>query len=178
MQITTIGSTNYPALNSRLRVLSALGLSDRKAIFFATLSGEYSVPALGYRNRDVVERLVKKLGLTTDAATLLFADTLKFLSLAAFNEGHGLVPPKAIDDAWHHFLLFTKDYAEFCEEYFGTFLHHVPSTSRSEPRGDRIPDTIALAEKYFGPLSENWTSVWQRDDGQCSGTTNCQVCYK
>ena len=28
---------------------------------------------------------------------------------------------------WHTFLLFTRDYADFCARYFGFFLHHAPA---------------------------------------------------
>lgn len=31
-----------------------------------------------------------------------------------------------IDDMWHTFILFTKDYSDFCNHYFGEFIHHVP----------------------------------------------------
>ena len=33
-----------------------------------------------------------------------------------------------IDDMWHTFLLFTREYAEFSEHFFGVFLHHNPTT--------------------------------------------------
>jgi hypothetical protein len=33
---------------------------------------------------------------------------------------------------WHTFLLFTMDYADFCERYFGHFLHHVPGEAATE----------------------------------------------
>jgi hypothetical protein len=170
-------SRNIPDLRYPPALLQFQGPSQHQDLL-ATLTVRPSVSALQYKNPDVVERLQKKLSLTNEAANLLFKDTLKFLSLAALEEGYGLVPPQAIDAAWHHFILFTRDYSEFCDQYFGAFLHHVPSTSRTDPRGDRIPDTAALAEKFFGPLSENWASVWRPEDGQCSGTTNCQVCYR
>jgi hypothetical protein len=38
----------------------------------------------------------------------------------------------AIDEMWHTFVLFTKDYAAFCERYFGHFVHHVPTTYREQ----------------------------------------------
>lgn len=33
---------------------------------------------------------------------------------------------KEIDFMWHVFLLYTQDYMNFCEKYFGTYLHHQP----------------------------------------------------
>jgi hypothetical protein len=31
-----------------------------------------------------------------------------------------------IDQMWHVFLLYTKDYMDFCQQYFGEYLHHLP----------------------------------------------------
>jgi len=31
-----------------------------------------------------------------------------------------------IDLMWHIFLLYTRDYADYCQRYFGEFLHHQP----------------------------------------------------
>lgn len=39
---------------------------------------------------------------------------------------------REIDDMWHTFLLFTKDYADFCEKYFGEFIHHFPNTAKGK----------------------------------------------
>lgn len=32
-----------------------------------------------------------------------------------------------IDDMWHTFLLFTREYMHFCNHYFGTYIHHIPT---------------------------------------------------
>lgn len=37
-------------------------------------------------------------------------------------------PMQAMDKMWHTFISFTKDYADFCEKYFGKFIHHEPHT--------------------------------------------------
>src|SRR5690606_28161878 len=50
---------------------------------------------------------------------------VEFFQLPLFNEA------KAIDLMWHTFLLYTRQYAEFCDRYFGFFLHHQPR-SREE----------------------------------------------
>ncbi len=39
------------------------------------------------------------------------------------------MPSRIVDEAWHEFILFTRDYAVFCQNAFGHFLHHNPSTS-------------------------------------------------
>jgi hypothetical protein len=32
-----------------------------------------------------------------------------------------------VDEVWHAFILFTSDYAAFCDEVFGRFVHHAPN---------------------------------------------------
>ena len=34
------------------------------------------------------------------------------------------MPSRAVDTAWHEFLLFSKEYHYFCKKSFGRFLHH------------------------------------------------------
>ncbi|MEQ1830704.1 MAG: hypothetical protein ABL921_32435, partial [Pirellula sp.] len=45
------------------------------------------------------------------------------------------MPSRVVDDAWHEFILFTREYHHFCESAFGRFLHHTPhdkGTSKNE----------------------------------------------
>lgn len=37
------------------------------------------------------------------------------------------MPSRVVDIAWHEFILFTKDYKEFCQLGIGHFLHHIPA---------------------------------------------------
>jgi hypothetical protein len=37
------------------------------------------------------------------------------------------MPSQAVDEAWHQFILFTRNYQVFCREALGRFLHHVPA---------------------------------------------------
>ena len=37
------------------------------------------------------------------------------------------MPSRAVDTAWHEFILHTKIYQDFCENAFGYFLHHTPA---------------------------------------------------
>ena len=39
------------------------------------------------------------------------------------------MPSKIVDEAWHEFILFTKEYEHFCRQVFGKFLHHTPATA-------------------------------------------------
>lgn len=37
------------------------------------------------------------------------------------------MPSKAVDTAWHEFILFTRLYQDFCQKALGRFLHHTPA---------------------------------------------------
>lgn len=126
---------------------------------------------LCYTNEPVVARLAEKMEITLDEADTLFRDMLRFLVLCA-NQRGPFAPPERIDAAWHNFILFTKDYADFCEQNFGTFIHHVPHVGSHSGRS-RVPRTLALAEEMFGPLGSNWQVV-NDSVNDCSPSTNCQ----
>ena len=40
---------------------------------------------------------------------------------------HVAMPSRAVDAAWHEFILDTERYAEFCSRAFGRFAHHRPA---------------------------------------------------
>ena len=49
-----------------------------------------------------------------------------FLLLAARpGEPFGM-PSRAVDVAWHEFILLTREYTSFCDRGFGRYLHHEP----------------------------------------------------
>ena len=43
------------------------------------------------------------------------------------------MPSRVVDIAWHEFILYTKDYHEFCHRAFGHYLHHNPFSKDMDP---------------------------------------------
>lgn len=43
-----------------------------------------------------------------------------------------------LDEMWHTFILFTKDYGDFCHEMFGHFIHHLPTIETEAEEVSRI----------------------------------------
>lgn len=113
---------------------------------------------MAYKNRDVEARICRELDCDPATAHQLFEDLMRFLWLAGAAPTHDMIPSPIIDEAWHCFLLFTQDYADFCEEYFGSFIHHTAHRV-GEPRSDRtelIPTIDAMHEFLGGIPSRNW----------------------
>lgn len=85
-----------------------------------------------YKHEGVVERLMEKKGLSQEDAETTFLDTLMYLHSTEENPGSS--PTERQDDGWHEFLMFTRDYQQFCYRYFGTFIHHQPFTKSDKAR--------------------------------------------
>lgn len=50
-----------------------------------------------------------------------------FLAYLASGRKFVSMPSQVADDLWHEFILYTRNYQEFCRHAFGDFLHHTPA---------------------------------------------------
>ena len=133
-------------------------------------------------NQKIVNLLIEKEGMKKSEAELLFSDTLRFLFLCSISE-KSLSPNTRLDLGWHHFILNTKEYTDFCESAFGKYIHHSPFTNedKSELKSNPYKETIEIAKSVFNELSENWYNQKCADcceGGDCSnsagGCSHCQ----
>ena len=92
----------------------------------------------------------------------------RFLALNALLEQPVGMISKQVDAVWHTCLLFSRLYADLCQQVFGRFLHH-------EPAGDALDGSVgavvldassevrafeAAYRRVFGPLGRLWQ--WER----------------
>ncbi|MEU1389387.1 MULTISPECIES: hypothetical protein [unclassified Nonomuraea] len=122
--------------------------------------------ALDHQAPYLLERLVKeRVAATEEEAGELFAEAKKYLVLTQVDRSRiWMMHSTRIDDAWHHFILFTGLYTEFCRTYFGRYVHHSPSNDpgvRDEPAAETPVATFAefrdRYEELFGcPLPDVW----------------------
>ena len=61
---------------------------------------------------------------------------------------------KEIDDMWHTFLLFTKDYISFCKEYLGRFFHHSPTSEIEKAQITKIDFEVDF-NRYVSYVYDN-----------------------
>lgn len=109
-----------------------------------------------YQNPVLLNKMQAELALNPMEARVLFEDVKKFLALSV-GAKQPFAPPHLVDEGWHLFILFTKDYEVFCEEYFGYFVHHVPEDPFATTKDyESIPRTYRVASSVFGDLSPNW----------------------
>lgn len=64
----------------------------------------------------------------------LVAQGLRQFFLAHLKSGRQYVsmPSQVADDLWHEFILYTRNYDQFCRKAFGRFLHHTPAAVLSK----------------------------------------------
>lgn len=109
---------------------------------------------LSYKNDRVVERFLKLYEIEKKHAEQLFVETLKFLWACSVCR-HVLGPVTIIDEMWHNFILFTGDYAKFCNDYLGRYIHHNPA--EDESRSELVRS--AALDGYDSPLERQLDSL-------------------
>ena len=126
---------------------------------------EEIVPSLdsvmSYQHPWLLARLVERVGLDAVVAQELFDETKRFLYLCAVSD-QPLAPTARIDEVWHNFMLYSEDYAEFCDSQFGFMIHHRPWSKAEVAASDWsiVHRTRKLAESVFGAnLSKDWDYV-------------------
>ncbi|ADP83221.1 glycine-rich domain-containing protein [Pseudofrankia inefficax] len=118
---------------------------------------------------DLFARLTARLGAdhpdVADNAERIIDQTSAFLATCAANPDARFSPSAAVDLGWHTFLLFTWDYAVFCREQAGRFLHHVPDEPGEAPAGvaDRGATVAAIRQAGYEVHADLWFAA-----GQCS----------
>src|SRR5688572_14802468 len=83
----------------------------------------YEIPAA------VLAKFAREHAGLSEQQRQLVARGLQQFFLAYLKSGFAYVamPSKVADDLWHEFILFTREYHDFCEQAFGRHLHHAPS---------------------------------------------------
>ncbi len=94
---------------------------------------------LEYRNENVISRFTEKFDVSQEEAVDLFSETLKFIYLGRKSKEGIFINSDLlmIDEMWHNFILFTKDYHEFCRKYFGRYVHHTPTSYQEKQERER-----------------------------------------
>jgi hypothetical protein len=79
--------------------------------------------------RGLLTKLGEKYPGVTRKEAALVSRGLRQFFIAHLMSGNKYVsmPSQIADDLWHEFILYTREYQEFCTRAFGSFLHHTPA---------------------------------------------------
>jgi hypothetical protein len=120
----------------------------------------------------LTDRVAAEHGHETALAERIVDQALAFLAVSATTD-EPLSPSPLVDHGWHEFILHTVDYARFCEQIAGRFLHHVP-TDPDDPNatGEAAHDTLtrtvdAIAAAGFYVDGDLWPTSHHVECSQC-----------
>lgn len=115
----------------------------------------------------VVGRIAKS---GVERASDCFQECLKFLSLCISRPDEFFVPSARVDEAWHEFVLCTREYTEHCSD-LGTYIHHDPTDGPDLGGYERTRD--ALLEQFGEIDAEFWPPL---KAGACTGSCQSGSC--
>lgn len=133
---------------------------------------------LSYQNLDVFERYAMDYPNNQLDPSEAFQELMRFFWLSMKHENEKKHFPnddnlsficgihsemKEIDDMWHTFLLFTKEYASFCKNYLGRYFHHAPTTNAQKSaltENDFEVDFYRFLSFVFDHLGEKTVRKW------------------
>jgi hypothetical protein len=118
---------------------------------------------MAYKNSRIIEKMMMEYGLSYDDADQLFTDTKRFLYLC-HKYPDAFSPTPRLDDGWHTMILFTRDYAQFCREHFGRFVHHIPTVPSDSERNVGVMSK-RLTELAVAEFGENLSNNWNQSSG-------------
>lgn len=119
--------------------------------------------AVAYEAPFLIEKLLKeKIVETPEEAQVLFTEVKRYIILVVLDkttlwEMYSL----RIDEVWHQFVLFTREYVDFSMKYFGTYIHHSPGNAPgagaiSGAKGSWEGFKQRYEELYGVPLPHVW----------------------
>jgi hypothetical protein len=119
--------------------------------------------AMAFPMDPIVARYREEQQLPADVAREHERELKRYLTLCALDAdgAYGMNGP--VDELWHTFITFTRDYARFCDEVAGRFIHHIPTPAdaRREPDGaSSYQRTLDAYAATFG--EEAPPEVWPR----------------
>jgi hypothetical protein len=105
----------------------------------------------------LLEKLIQRRPELTLKDRQLVARALRQFFLVYLKSGHKQVsmPSQVVDELWHEFILYTKNYQAFCQKAFGRYMHHTPAavlgTNQRSNDGLRRTWWFACLEENINP---------------------------
>jgi len=122
----------------------------------------------------LLDKLGQRHPALTGEDTALISRGLKQFFLAYLLGGKKFVamPSQIVDNLWHEFILYTREYQEFCTAAFGRFMHHTPAVALSRKIVRKVDDGLhrawwfACKEEDINPKKANRLPLLFALDGE------------
>lgn len=125
---------------------------------------------MAYPMEKIVTRYMIDNNISAELAATHERELKRFLAICIiYQEPIGM--RGAVDELWHTFIMFTKNYASFCNKIAGYFIHHTPNdedTTKSERYTSSIRFNLAY-EKLFNtaPPEDVWPKLSENCEEIC-----------
>jgi hypothetical protein len=130
---------------------------------------------LAFRHPDVVARFLKSWNVSQAEAEEVFEDLKRWLWVSAVSVKERIPGEKPlplailhsmalVDEMWHAFILYTKDYTKFCVDHFGFYLHHGPTTSeqKAEAKARLETDPAAFEAQIAADFETQFSFIYDK----------------
>jgi hypothetical protein len=115
--------------------------------------------AMAFPLDDVVARYRRETDSAPDVAADLERELRRYLAICALYPDTRVPMKGPVDELWHLFITFTHDYAEFCRQVAGRFIHHVPARQRPTAT-QRAHDASLFASLYRHTFDMEPSEIW------------------
>lgn len=113
-------------------------------------------------------------------AERIIDQTLGFLLVLAKTSDSTLSPSPKVDIGWHTFLMYTREYADFCQRIAGRIIHHAPFDVKGQtPKtGGAARATASMQVNGIHVDKELWGRAAECDSScgsdSCCSTDGCR----
>jgi hypothetical protein len=123
-----------------------------------------SLEVLTYEAPYLIEKLVKNAIVDTpEEGEALFREVKRYLVLADLDQERAWnMYSLRVDEAWHQFILFTRQYIDFSQRFFGRYVSHNPSNAPKVEDARPVEKTnfdqfhTRYQELFGEPLPDVW----------------------
>ncbi|MCZ8382106.1 hypothetical protein O6P37_24875 [Mycobacterium sp. CPCC 205372] len=133
----------------------------------ARASADGYADALAFEAPYLIEKLVKDhVAESVDHAELLFREIKRYFVVTECDAGvTWSMYSLEVDAVWHQFVLFTRQYIDYCRAHFRGYIQHAPSNApKIRLAAVREPSTFEMfAQRYAQLFDESLPDVWYDD---------------
>lgn len=134
-----------------------------------------------YENEDLLTKFSEFYDFPPVTRSFIFSELKKWLWIKALhahamqnepdNENlqfhfHVLPSLRIVDEMWHIFILFTAEYRQFCQDFFGRFVDHTPSLPHRRLTKERLSIELERQFHFIGMhLGVETLQLWFKELG-------------
>ncbi|MFF1401763.1 hypothetical protein [Streptomyces sp. NPDC058294] len=93
-------------------------------------------------------------------------------TMGVTQSGDTMAPSATVDPGWHTFMVHTEEYAFWCQEQFGYFLHHRPN-SKTRTSGLMTHTVDKIRAQGFEVDDRLWGTAADCNPPACCGDGPC-----